>query len=125
MVPVEPNTVDQWKQPPYSGYYDGEYVHTSTLRLLIDVKVAGFGAAARSTTSLTLFRYCLSLSMSPDWLYLIRERRTSIDSMLQEGFKPTRTFVFAFGFDEEASSIEVSVASYVFYLRPITQIELE
>ncbi|KAF7797259.1 hypothetical protein EIP86_008452 [Pleurotus ostreatoroseus] len=31
---------------------------------------------------------------------------TSIDSMLQEGFRPTRTFVFAFGFDEEASSIE-------------------
>ncbi len=24
--------------------------------------------------------------------------------MLGEGFKPTRTFVFAFGFDEEAAS---------------------
>ena len=23
VVPVEPNTVDDWVQPPYSGYYDG------------------------------------------------------------------------------------------------------
>ncbi|KIY52940.1 carboxypeptidase S [Fistulina hepatica ATCC 64428] len=26
VVPVEPRTVQQWKRPPYSGYYDGTYV---------------------------------------------------------------------------------------------------
>lgn len=24
VVPVDPLTVNQWKQPPFSGYYDGE-----------------------------------------------------------------------------------------------------
>lgn len=23
VVPVDPKTVDQWEQPPYSGYFDG------------------------------------------------------------------------------------------------------
>ena len=23
VVPVNPDTVDEWKYPPYSGYYDG------------------------------------------------------------------------------------------------------
>lgn len=23
VVPVDPNTVDQWTHPPYSGYFDG------------------------------------------------------------------------------------------------------
>ncbi|EJD55092.1 carboxypeptidase S [Auricularia subglabra TFB-10046 SS5] len=26
VVPVEPNTVGQWKQPPYSGLFDGEWI---------------------------------------------------------------------------------------------------
>ena len=26
VVPVEPITVDKWKYPPYSGYYDGERI---------------------------------------------------------------------------------------------------
>ncbi|KAI0289559.1 carboxypeptidase S [Russula brevipes] len=26
VVPVEPETVDQWKYPPYSGYYDGKSI---------------------------------------------------------------------------------------------------
>ncbi|KAI0251453.1 carboxypeptidase S [Lactifluus subvellereus] len=26
VVPVDPETVDQWKYPPYSGYYDGEFI---------------------------------------------------------------------------------------------------
>ncbi|KAH7105750.1 carboxypeptidase S [Auriculariales sp. MPI-PUGE-AT-0066] len=27
VVPVEPETVDQWKYPPYSGHYDGDWVY--------------------------------------------------------------------------------------------------
>ncbi|KAH9841649.1 uncharacterized protein C8Q71DRAFT_738043 [Rhodofomes roseus] len=26
VVPVEPSTADQWTQPPFSGYYDGEWI---------------------------------------------------------------------------------------------------
>lgn len=33
--------------------------------------------------------------------------RSAIESLLAKGFKPTRTFVLAFGFDEEASGREV------------------
>ena len=27
VVPVDPTTVDQWTHPPYSGYFDGEFLH--------------------------------------------------------------------------------------------------
>lgn len=27
VVPVEPSTVNQWKYPPYSGHYDGEFIY--------------------------------------------------------------------------------------------------
>ena len=26
VVPVDPTTVDQWTHPPYSGYFDGEFL---------------------------------------------------------------------------------------------------
>jgi Gly-Xaa carboxypeptidase len=26
VVPVNPDTVDQWEHPPYSGYFDGERI---------------------------------------------------------------------------------------------------
>ena len=26
VVPVDPTTVDQWTYPPYSGYFDGEFL---------------------------------------------------------------------------------------------------
>ena len=26
VVPVDPTTVDQWIHPPYSGYFDGEFL---------------------------------------------------------------------------------------------------
>lgn len=26
VVPVEPQTVDTWKEPPFSGLYDGEWI---------------------------------------------------------------------------------------------------
>lgn len=34
---------------------------------------------------------------------LIKHRRSAVETMLETGFKPERTFVLAFGFDEEAS----------------------
>jgi acetylornithine deacetylase/succinyl-diaminopimelate desuccinylase-like protein len=37
---------------------------------------------------------------------------SSIESLLENGFVPTRTVVMAFGFDEEASGIYVSTSVY-------------
>ncbi|KAJ3558574.1 hypothetical protein NM688_g840 [Phlebia brevispora] len=73
VVPVEPNTVDQWVQPPYSGYYDGTWIW-------------GRGAVDDKSDLISIL--------------------ITVDSLLKESFKPTRTFVLAFGFDEEASSRE-------------------
>ncbi|CAE7147068.1 unnamed protein product [Rhizoctonia solani] len=68
VVPVDPKTISQWKQPPFSGYYDGTYVW-------------GRGS-------------------SDDKSGLIGILATA-ESLLERDFKPTRTLVFSFGYDEE------------------------
>ncbi|KAJ7449583.1 hypothetical protein FB451DRAFT_748797 [Mycena latifolia] len=73
VVPVEPLTYGEWTHPPYSGYFDGEYIW-------------GRGS-------------------SDDKSGLIGIMAT-IETMIGKGFKPTRTFVLAFGFDEEASGLQ-------------------
>jgi len=70
VVPVEPKTVELWKYPPYSGYYDGEFIWG---RGSSDDKSGLIGILA------------------------------SIETLLEKDFKPARTIVLAFGFDEEAS----------------------
>ncbi|KAG6897438.1 hypothetical protein C0992_001599, partial [Termitomyces sp. T32_za158] len=60
VVPVNPETVDEWTHPPYSGYFDG-------------------GA--------------------------------SVETLIKSGFKPTRTLVLSFGFDEEISGHRVRDSS--------------
>jgi hypothetical protein len=44
--------------------------------------------------------------------------RSSIESLLEKGFKPTRTVVLSFGFDEEVSGIRVRFPSFIKLLRP-------
>ncbi|KAH8834869.1 carboxypeptidase S [Flagelloscypha sp. PMI_526] len=73
VVPVEQSTVDEWTHPPYSGYYDGEFIW-------------GRGS-------------------SDDKSGLIGTM-ISIETLLSEGFKPTRTFLLSFGFDEESKGNE-------------------
>ncbi|KAN0115631.1 carboxypeptidase S [Russula decolorans] len=73
VVPVEPETVDKWEHPPYSGYYDGQFVWG---RGSSDDKSGLIGILA------------------------------SIETLLEKEFKPTRTIVLAFGFDEEASGLQ-------------------
>ncbi|KAI0367042.1 carboxypeptidase S [Pilatotrama ljubarskyi] len=73
VVPVEPATADDWIHPPYSGFYDGEWIWG---RGSCDDKsdlIAGLHA---------------------------------IDALLEQGFEPERTFVWAYGFDEEASGVQ-------------------
>ncbi|KAH9987512.1 hypothetical protein BJV77DRAFT_1070481 [Russula vinacea] len=73
VVPVEPETVDQWEYPPYSGYYDGKFIWG---RGSSDDKSGLIGILA------------------------------SIETLLEKEFKPARTIVLSFGFDEEASGLQ-------------------
>ncbi|KAI0675538.1 carboxypeptidase S [Trametes maxima] len=72
VVPVNPDTVDKWTHPPFSGYFDGE-------------RIWGRGS-------------------SDDKSGLIGVLST-VESLLEKGFKPTRGVVLAFGFDEEVSGV--------------------
>ncbi|KAJ1304386.1 hypothetical protein OPQ81_005537 [Rhizoctonia solani] len=68
VVPVDPKTVDQWKQPPFSGYYDGTYVW-------------GRGSGDDKSGLVGIL--------------------ATVESLLERDFKPTRTLVLSFGYDEE------------------------
>ncbi|KAF9016901.1 carboxypeptidase S [Hymenopellis radicata] len=73
VVPVHPNTVDEWTHPPFSGYFDGTHIWG---RGSFDDKSGLIG------------------------ILII------IESLLEKGFKPTRTVVLSFGFDEETSGLQ-------------------
>ncbi|KAF7327236.1 Gly-X carboxypeptidase [Mycena kentingensis (nom. inval.)] len=70
VVPVEPLTWTEWTHPPYSGYFDGEWIW-------------GRGSADDKSGLIGIL--------------------SAVETMISLGFKPTRTVVLAFGFDEEAS----------------------
>ncbi|KAG1822231.1 hypothetical protein EV424DRAFT_1321997 [Suillus variegatus] len=78
VVPVLETTIDEWQHPPFSGYFDGE-------------SLWGRGSCD-DKSGLIGKRYTDC-------------RRSAIESMLENGFKPTRTVVIASGFDEEVSGI--------------------
>lgn len=82
VVPVHPNTVDEWKYPPYSGYFDGE-------------RLWGRGSQDDKSGLIGIM--------------------SSIESLLEIGFEPTRSVVLSFGFDEEASGTygATSLAKYL------------
>jgi Gly-Xaa carboxypeptidase len=44
---------------------------------------------------------------------LTSQDSASIETLLEKGFKPARTVVLAFGFDEEASGVHVSSSVYL------------
>lgn len=69
-VPVEPSTVDQWKEPPFSGKYDGTFIW-------------GRGSCDDKSGTIGIF--------------------SSLETLLEAGFEPARTIVFASGFDEEVT----------------------
>lgn len=39
--------------------------------------------------------------------------RTTVETLLEHGFEPTRTIVLAYGIDEERGGISVSFTSYI------------
>jgi Gly-Xaa carboxypeptidase len=70
VVPVDPTTFDQWKYPPYSGYFDGK-------------RLWGRGSQDDKSGLIGIM--------------------SSVESLLENNFGPTRSVVLAFGFDEEAN----------------------
>ncbi|KAG8827295.1 hypothetical protein FRC19_004501 [Serendipita sp. 401] len=72
-VPVNPTTVDKWTYPPWSGYYDGEFIW-------------GRGSTDDKAGLISIL--------------------LSIETLLSSRFRPHRTVVLAFGFDEEISGIQ-------------------
>ncbi|KAH9066865.1 hypothetical protein EDB87DRAFT_1678703 [Lactarius vividus] len=75
VVPVDPKTVNQWKYPPYSGNYDGEFIW-------------GRGSSDDKSGLIGIL--------------------SSVETLLEKNFKPTRTIVLAFGFDEEVGGMQVN-----------------
>ncbi|KAF8920578.1 hypothetical protein CPB85DRAFT_1372686 [Mucidula mucida] len=73
VVPVHPNTVNEWTHPPFSGYYDGE-------------RIWGRGSSDDKSGLIGIM--------------------ITIENLIAKGFKPTRTIVMAFGFDEETSGLQ-------------------
>ncbi|KAF7370752.1 Gly-X carboxypeptidase [Mycena sanguinolenta] len=73
VVPVEPETYDEWTHPPFSGHYDGEYIW-------------GRGSSDDKSGLIGIM--------------------TALETMIEQGFAPTRTIVLAYGFDEEASGLQ-------------------
>ncbi|KIJ20954.1 Merops: M20.UNA, partial [Paxillus involutus ATCC 200175] len=73
VVPVEPTTYDDWTYPPFSGYFDGEYVW-------------GRGSSDDKSGLIGIL--------------------SAMETMLANGYQPTRTVVLASGFDEESSGLQ-------------------
>ncbi|KAH9935932.1 carboxypeptidase S [Epithele typhae] len=82
VVPVNPDTVNEWIHPPFSGYFDGE-------------RIWGRGSSDDKSGLIGIM--------------------STIESLLEKQFQPTRGVVLTFGFDEEASGIygASSLAKYL------------
>jgi Gly-Xaa carboxypeptidase len=93
VVPVEPNTVDEWEYPPYSGYFDGTFFVLQTNCIILSQcpgeRLWGRGSNDDKSGLIAIM--------------------SSIESLLENEFEPTRSVVLSFGFDEEASGIYVRI----------------
>ena len=92
-MPVNPETIDKWVHPPYSGHFDGE-------------RIWGRGTADDKNGLIAI----LSVS-SPISVYAFSNvlNRTAVEYLISAGFEPTRSLVLAFGFDEESSGTQVCI----------------
>lgn len=89
VVPVDPDTVDEWKYPPYSGHFDGE-------------NIWGRGSWDDKSVLIGIMYVIGSLLfqlLTPSLL----DQRSAIETLIESDFIPTRTIVLAYGFDEEVS----------------------
>ncbi|OJA18441.1 hypothetical protein AZE42_05816, partial [Rhizopogon vesiculosus] len=77
VVPTNDATDDDWINPPFSGYYDGEWIWG---RGSCDYKPGVIGSM------------------------------TAIETLLERGFKPTRSIILAYGIDEERGGLTGAAA---------------
>ena len=78
VVPVNPDTVDKWTHPPFSGHFDGE-------------RIWGRGSSDDKSGLIAIM--------------------STVESLLERNFQPTRGVVLTFGFDEETSGLHVCASS--------------
>ena len=90
---MNPETVDKWVYPPYSGHFDGE-------------RIWGRGTADDKNSLIAILSVSSSILVyaCPDAL-----DRTAVEYLASAGFEPTRSLVLAFGFDEESSGTQVRI----------------
>jgi Gly-Xaa carboxypeptidase len=79
VVPIQDDTLSDWKYPPFSGYFDGTYIN-------------GRGAHDCKNNVVGIM--------------------SAIEALLDAGFKPRRTVVLGFGFDEESPTLMLG-ANYI------------
>ena len=105
-VPVDPRTIDQWTHPPWSGLYDGMCsVGIGRLRYLYALRGMDLGPwlCGRQAWS---HRGPVSSHVTFLMTRLTAICSSSIETLIDNGFVPTRTIVLSFGFDEEVSGTE-------------------
>ena len=85
VVPVDPQTINDWKYPPFSGIFNEE-----------EGKIYGRGAMDTKMTLIAIME--------------------SIESLLEAGFQPRRTWYLSFGSDEEISGFN-GIAYIVNYMK--------
>lgn len=95
VVPVESQTIKEWKHGPYSGYYDGRQT-LYPREALYPLIIPGTWIWGRGSCD--------------DKSDLIRQL-LAIDSLLKQGFSPARTLILSYGFDEESKGTEVRSTS--------------
>ncbi|KAJ7583273.1 hypothetical protein C8J56DRAFT_1055032 [Mycena floridula] len=89
VVPVDPQTVDEWAHPPYSGYFDGGFLvlwYSSTHTNPLGERIWGRGS-------------------NDDKSGLVGTL-AALETLIIQDFKPARSIVVAFGFDEETSGLQ-------------------
>ena len=106
--------MNQWIHPPYSGFFDGTSLSERVYILLIKISQQGENIWGRGTVDdkggligilCVIIRCTLNLAHTA-W------NSSAIETLLEAKFKPRRSIVLAFGFDEESSGFEVSFSTH-------------
>ena len=93
VVPVNPETIDKWIHPPYSGHFDGE-------------RIWGRGTADDKNGLISiLFVSSFILVFACPQVF----DRAAVEYLVSADFEPARTLVLAFGFDEESSGVQARI----------------
>jgi hypothetical protein len=105
VIPVNPDTVDERKYPPYPSTTVRCLSITVTWVLTHDnlPQESGSGDVAVPTTRADSSEYCWFYPPRDIYHYSNGYFRAAIENVISAGFKLTRKVVLAFGFDEEAS----------------------